>query len=211
MPRILIVIVVFAFLAGAATAGDPKAEALKLIDQGKAALEADKAQEAIESLQKAIGIIQKTMATGFAAFLPELGAEWEAAKPETSSGSWGTGENSFQWTQLQQRYTRKSDKLSVSVTMTSWPQLVTAWRTAMEQFKNPMMREMMSKDPDQKTEFIDTDGWVGMLQTMKGKSSKCTAVHGKVAVVIEFREDDMALLKKIWDGVDRKGMAAAVK
>ena len=211
MPRILTFVVIFVFLATAVSAGDPKADALKLIDQGKAALEADKAQEAIDSLQKAIGIIQKTMATGFAAFLPDLGEEWEAAKPETSAGSFGSGEEAFQWTSLERDYTRKSDKLKVTFTLTSMPQMVMGWRTMMEQLKNPMMREAMSKDPDTKLEFIDADGWVGLLKARKGKSCECTAVHGKVAVVVKFRKDDMALLKKLWEGVDRKGLAAAVK
>jgi hypothetical protein len=211
MPRTLIVVAVFAFLVTAVSAGDPKADALKLIDQGKAALEADKAQEAIDSLQKAISLIQKTMATGFAAFLPDLGDEWEAGKPEVNSGSMGSGEEAFQWTSLVRKYTRKSDKLKVSIQLTSMPQLVMGWKAAMEQFKNPMVREMMSKDPNTTIEFIEADGWVGILKTQKDRDAECTAVSGKVAVVINFRKDDMALLKKIWEGVDRKGLAAAAK
>jgi len=211
MLRNLILVLVVVGLCVAVSAADHKAEALKLIDQGKAALTADKAQEAIEHLQKAIGLIQKTLATGFAAFLPDTWEGWEAKEPESSSGSWGSGEDTFQWTQVERKYRRKSDELNVSISITSMPQMVMGLRAGLQQMKNPMVREMMMKDPNTTIEFIEADGWVGWLQTKKGKRSECTAVHEKLAVSIQFRKDDIALLKKFWEGIDRKGLAAATK
>ena len=211
MQRNLIVAIVVAGLCVAVFAADPKTDALKHIDQGKAALQADKAQEAIVHLQKAISLIQKTLMTGFVAFLPDVWEGWEAKEPESTSGSWGSGEESFQWMQVERRYTRTSDKLRAEIQITSMPQLIMGYRASMEQFKNPMVRNMLTKDPDTKVEFIDADGWVGLLQAKKGKSSECTAVHEKIAITIRIRKDDMALLKKFWEATDRKGLAGSMK
>ena len=210
MKRTLIVILII-LISVVAFAADPKADAIKHIDQGKAALQADKAQEAIVHLQKAISLIQKTLMTGFTAFLPDVWEGWEAAEPKSTSGSWGSGEDAFQWMQVERRYTRKSDKLIARIQITSMPQLITGYRTGMEQFKNPMVREMLTKDPNTTVEYIDADGWIGLLQVKKGGSSECTAVHQKIAVTIRIRKDDMSLLTKYWEAVDRKGLADSMK
>jgi hypothetical protein len=211
MQRNLIVAIVVVVICVAVYAADPKTDALNHIDQGKAALQADKAQEAIGHLQKAISLIQKTMMSGFAAFLPDVWEGWEAKEPKSTSGSWGSGEDAFQWMQVERQYTRKEDKLRAEIQITSMPQLIMGYRASMQQFKNPMVREMLTKDPDLTVEFIDADGWVGLLQAKKGRNAECTAVHEKIAITIRIRKDDMALLKKFWEAVDRKGLAGAMK
>jgi hypothetical protein len=211
MSRILTFSLAVVLVSVAVFAADPKADAIKHIDQGKAALQADKAQEAIVHLQKAISLIQKTMVTGFAAFLPEVWEGWEATEPKSSTGSWGTGEEATQWMQVERRYTRTSDKLKVEIQITSMPQLTMGLRASMQNLKNPMVREMLTKDPNTTVEFIDADGWVGLLQSNKGRHAECTAVSEKIAVTIRIRKDDLALLKKFWEAVDRKGLAASMK
>jgi hypothetical protein len=211
MSRTVAVSLVVVLLVTLVFAAAPKDEALKLIDQGRKALEADKAQEAVTCLQKAIAIIQKSVATGFAAFLPDVWEGWKADEPKVDSGSWGSGEDAFQWSNVRRKYTREEDNLRVEVSITSMPQMVMGLRASLQQIKNPMIRDMLTKDPDSKVEFIDTDGWLGMLKTDKGRRSECTAVHEKIAVSISFRKEDMDLLKKFWNAVDRKGIAAQDK
>ena len=65
MQKQVIVALVVAAMCVVVFAADPKTDALKHIDQGKVALQADKAQEAIGHLQKAISLIQKTLMSGF--------------------------------------------------------------------------------------------------------------------------------------------------
>lgn len=206
-----LVAVAVAVLGVTVFASDPKTEALTHIDQSKAALQADKAQEAIDHLQKAINLIQKTMMKGFAAFLPAVWEGWEATEPKTDAGSWGSGETAFQWMQAEKSYIRKSDKLKVDVSITNMPHLTMGYRAMIQGLKNPMVREMMKKDPSTQTEFVEVDGWFGLFQIHDGKRSEVTAMHEKVAVTIKFRGADMALLKKFFDAVDRAGIAAAAK
>jgi hypothetical protein len=211
MVRTLAVVAVVAVLGVTVFASDPKADALKHIDQGRAALVEDKARQAIDHLQKAINFIQKTLVKGFVAFLPNVWEDWEATEPKTEAGSWGTGAAAFQWMQAERSYIRKSDKLKVNVSITNMPQLTASYRAMIQGLKNPMVREMMKKDPSTQTEIIEKDGWLGLFQVHDGKRSEATAMHEKVAVIIRFRAADMALLKRFFDAVDRLGIAAAAR
>ena len=109
LTTILFVVLFLATLTIAEDA-DPTKKALGLIGKGRDALAEGRTVEAIEHLQAAIAVIQQMATSGLAAFLPEPLAGWTARKVDTTSGSWGSGEDAFQWNQASRRYDRASDK-----------------------------------------------------------------------------------------------------
>ncbi|MHC5044567.1 MAG: hypothetical protein ACYTGI_19590 [Planctomycetota bacterium] len=75
---------------------EPKASVETLIQEGLASYKAGKHQAAIQSLQKAIGLIQQSAAKGLMSFLPAAPEGWEADPATSKSGNWGAGESAIQ-------------------------------------------------------------------------------------------------------------------
>lgn len=203
---------------GLARAGDPPADdaqVLAAIDKGREAVKAGKPQEAIEQLQKAIGLIQEKAMKGLASFLPSRDeTKWEMGEVESQSGNWGSGEQAFQWSQVTRRYTKKGadDGPEVTVMISNSPQLVEGQRAAFEMFKDPAMRAVMAQaqQDGQKVEFVEDGDWLGMITTQK---DQCTvmAAHKKILVQVEVSTGDDKLAKEFWGAIDRKGLAEATK
>ncbi len=197
-----------------ALAGDAEDEAavLAAIDKGREAFQAKKPQEAIESLQKAIGLIQAKAMKNLATFLPARDdKEWELGEVDTQQGNWGSGEQSFQWTQVSRRYTKKGaeDGPEVNVMISNSPQIIEAQRSMLQMFKDPAMRAMMSQGNEgQKVDVIEDGEWLGMITSEKGRCN-ANIVHRKVMVQIEAERGDEKLVKEFWDALDRKGLAEA--
>jgi len=202
-------LLLFAVVALAAEEKDPKAEALDLIDKGRAAVVAGRPNVAVAHLQDAIAKIQAAFTKNLASFLPEPGEGWTAGEPDTNTGSWGSGEGSFQWSHASRDYTRKSDDLRVAVVISNSPQLVRAQKQMAETFKNPQMRAMMERDPDKTIETSEPDGWFVLVLTEKGRSAQVLAFKGKTMVSIDAKRDDAAAVKEIWNAIDRKGLGSA--
>jgi hypothetical protein len=204
------------FFFGVVRAGDPPAgdEAiLAAIDKGREAAKAGKGQEAIEHLQKAIGMIQAKTMKGLASFLPSRdAAQWEMGEVDSQTGNWGSGEQSFQWSQVQRRYTKKgADGPEVSVMITNSPQFIEPQRAVFEACKDPATRAMMNQaDTSQKIDVVEEDGWLGLVTT-RTESCSITALGAKVMVQIEVQPGDEKLAKEFWAAIDRKGLAAASK
>ncbi|MHC4471810.1 MAG: hypothetical protein ACYTDY_14515 [Planctomycetota bacterium] len=186
---------------------DPKAKILGHIDKGRAAFAAGKAQEAVDHLQKAIGLIQKTVEKGFAAFLPEAFEGWSRGKPDSASGIWGSGDESFQWTQASCTYRRESDGLGVEITISSSPQLIQPQRVALEMYKSPQMRKMLEMDPNKTYDFIEEGGWSGWIMTDKTGGTTLMALGDKLMVAINIRKAMHDLAKKFWGAIDTAGLA----
>lgn len=202
-------------LLGPVVAGDSEDEAqvLAAIDKGREAVKAGKPQEAIDHLQKAIGLIQAKAMKGLATFLPARDEkEWELGEVDSQSGSWGSGEQAFQWSQVQRHYSKKDadDGPEVDVMISNSPQIVEGTRAAFQMFKDPAMRAMMNQDPEQKVDMIDEDGWLGMVTTRK-ESCTIMALHEKLMVQVEVQPGDEKLAKEFWSAIDRKGLAASAK
>lgn len=201
-------------LFGPAIAGDAEDEAavLAAIDKGREAFKAGKPQEAIESLQKAIGLIQAKAMKNLATFLPARDEkEWEMGEVDTQQGNWGSGEQSFQWTQVSRRYTKKGaeDGPEVNVMISNSPQIIEAQRAMLQMFKDPAMRAMMGQGNEgQKVDVIEDGEWLGMITVEKERCS-ANIVHKKVMVQIEAERGDEKLVKEFWAAVDKAGLAEA--
>jgi hypothetical protein len=197
-----------------ALAGDPPADeaVVAAIDKGREAFKAGRDQEAIEQLQKAIGLIQAKAMKGLEAFLPTRDAEkWEAGEIDSQSGNWGSGETAFTWSQVQRRYTKKGveDGPEVTVMITSWPQMIEGQRAMMQMYKDPAMRAMIGQDPNgPKMELIEKDGWVGMITTQNDDCSIVT-LHEKIMVQVQVNKAETDIAKEFWDAMDRKGLGEA--
>ncbi len=216
--RVRLTLVALPLLFALVLAGDPPAEGdpaiVAAIDKGREAFKAGKDQEAIENLQKAIGLIQAKAMKGLAAFLPSRDeTQWEMGEVESQSGNWGSGETAFTWSQVSRRYTKKGGDggPEVNVMISNSPQLIEAQRGMVQMFKDPAMRAMMAQNQDgQKMDFIEEGGWLGMITTQKDSCS-VQVFHTKVMVQIEVTNGDDKLAKEFWAAIDRDGLGAASK
>lgn len=205
-------------LLALAVAGDPPAEGdeavLAAIDKGREAFKAGRDQEAIENLQKAIGLIQAKAMKGLAAFLPSRDeAQWEMGEIDSQSGNWGSGETAFTWSQVQRRYTRRGvdDGPEVTVMISNSPQLIEAQRGMVQMLKDPAMRAMMAQaQGGQKIDFVEEGGWLGMITT---ENDRCNAMvfHAKVMVQVQVNRGDDKLAKEFWAAIDRDGLGGVSK
>jgi len=211
--RAKLVLLTLPFIFLPVLAGDDGDEAvLAAIDKGREAVKAGKPQEAIELLQKAIGMIQAKAAKGLATFLPTRDEKvWEMGEVETQQGNWGSGDQSFQWSQVQRRYTKKGqeDGPEVSVMISNSPQFIQMHQATLQMLKDPMMRAAVNQgNEDSKIDVIEEGEWLGMVTTEK---ERCTIIasHKKVMVQIEAERGDEKLAKEFWTAIDRDGLAKA--
>jgi hypothetical protein len=195
-------------------AGDAEDDAavLDAIDKARDAYKGGKPHDAIDLLQKAIGLIQAKSMRNLATFLPTRDEkEWEMGDIDTQNGNWGSGDQVFHWTQVDRHYKKKgSDEgPEVTVTISNSPQIIEATRAMLQTFKDPAMRAMMNQaNPDQKVDVIEDGEWFGMLTKEKERCS-ATILHEKVMVQIESTTGDDKLVKDFWAAIDNKGLAAA--
>ncbi len=193
-------------------AGDAVKEAAALIDKGKAELLAGNAEAAIESLQKAIGIIQDAFRKKLETFVPRSFGDFKGGEIDSQSGSWGSGKEAAQWTTVRCTYRREADRRQVTLTISSSPQLVNGMRQAMKMYDDPRMREMMKMNPDLSLEKVEGGGFAGWLISEKGGATRIVAFGGRVLLEIETSGNDDAAkgaVKACFEAVDRKGLAAA--
>lgn len=197
-----------------ALAGDPAPEEaiLDAIDKAREAVKTGKDQEAITQLQKAIGLIQAKAMKGLSAFLPTRDEkEWEMGEIDTQTGNWGSGEQSFQWSQVSRHYKKKGadDGPEVNVMISNSPQLIEAQRGMVQMLKDPAMRTMMQQG-GQKIDFIEEGGWLGMV-TQQDSNCSASIFHTNLMVQIEVTNGDAKLAKEFWAAMDKDGLARMQK
>jgi hypothetical protein len=201
-------------LLAPAIAGVAEDEALVLaaIDKGREAFKAGKPQEAIENLQKAIGLIQAKGMRSLATFLPARDEkEWELGEVDTQQGNWGSGEQSFQWTQATRRYVKKNaeDGPEISVMITNSPQMIEPQRAMLQMMRDPAMRAAMNQGKDaQKVDMIEEGEWLGMITTEQDRTT-ALVLHKKAMVQIEVHRGGDKIAREFWAAIDRNGLAAA--
>jgi len=184
-----------------------------LCDQARSALERGEGQKAIELLQQAIARIQESSVRGLATFLPRAPEGWTREEPETASGTWGAGGQSFQWSNVTCRYTRESDGATANITLTNQPQLLQGQQAMAKMLENPMMAQAMNQDPRKKIELLKEEGWTAWRVVEAAGDAQIVALSGSVMLMIDLSPGDAALLDSFWKGTERKGLAkaAAVK
>jgi len=184
---------------------------LSAIDKGREAYRAGKAQESIRHLQKAIKLIQQTAVRGLASFLPDLGEGWTADEPNTTSGSWNANGTDMQWTQVTRSYQHEERGLTLDVTITNWPQMIQGVRAMVQMFKNPQMRAAMDGDKKKKHELVEGDGWTGLLITEGTRRTSFQTYNEDVMVTMEIGTGDAALVRSVWQGMDRRGLGESTR
>ncbi|MGQ0613245.1 MAG: hypothetical protein ACT4PV_05850 [Planctomycetaceae bacterium] len=205
----LILLLPIAFAQGEEKPPPPAdAALLAQVDKARAAIVAGKQQDAVPYLQEAIRFIQEAALKGITAFLPKRDKPWVMGEIESNTGTWGSGKEAYQWSQTSRTYER--DEQRVVVTISTSPQLIEAQRAGLEMFRNPQMRAMLQQDEERTVEFIDADGWFGMLTTEREGGSSMIVLHKKVMVNLELATGSATLAREFWESIDRRGLAAAV-
>ena len=209
--RIQIVAVVLVSIASVCAvvraAGTGQANVETLINKALAAYKEHQTNQAIEYLQKAIGIMQKSMEKGLAACLPKAPPGWTAGKVKSDSVSIGSGDQATTYTQTSQTFTRTSDKLRVTVTFATSPQLIQAHMAMAAAWKNPQMLAMMNRDPDKKIQPIDKNGWNGWVVVEKGRTADVTVVRSGMLVGVKAGKGGEAVAKQFLNAIDLKALA----
>lgn len=213
----LLLVAFFVLLSGLTAAEEPAAEpvqaALAQIDSGRAALVAGNAQEAIDRLQRAIGIIQAKVARSLSSYLPASVGDLVGGEVDIQSGSWGAGDDSFQWNSATRTYrrapddARADDDLSVEVMISNSPQLLEVHKASFEMYENPQMREMLEKSGNVKIETIREGAWKGFILSQPDQGAQVLAVAERMMLQIQSSSGDMALMKKFWKAIDTEGLA----
>ncbi len=200
------------FLPLSATAppqGEVAGKLEELTTKAKEAYSNGKPKDAVNYLQQAIGAIQEEGVQGLATFTPIIPKNWKADEAKTTTGMWGgvggTAASSFQWSNVTRKYVRESDGLKMDVTISNWPQIITAQRASIQMIKsNPMFAQMMNQDPNKKMTIIDQDGWIGMRQIQKGRRAEIMVMGKSTMVMLKLSKDDEAALDLFWKSMRLK-------
>ena len=190
---------------------DPTKAALTHIDQGKEALLAGDSEAALEHLQKAIGLIQQTVEKKLETFLPKALEGWTRGDVNTSSGSWGSGEGTFQMTTATCEYTHKETERQISVQVSNSPQLLMGLKQMIEMFGNEQYRAMMAANANMKLEEVSAGGFKAWLMVDKEGSAQVMAAAEKIMVQVEGDAEDAAAVKAYWSAIDHEGLAGSGK
>lgn len=180
-----------------------------LINQAIEAYREGRKQEAADLLQKAAGLIQKEGERGFASFLPPAGDGWERGEVDSQSGTWGSGGQTYQWTQVSADYTKGDARVEISIS--SSPQLIEAQKAMAEMVKDEGYRAAMMADGEQKIDLFTRDGWSGWTQVEKDGNATRWAISEKLMIQIEVSGGDEATLNRFSDQLDWAGLAASAR
>lgn len=180
-----------------------------LITKGLAAYQAGKSAQALADLQQAIALIQEQLFQSLGAHFPEAPDGWKADKIKSQAMSMGSGQGSGSWTQISRTYTRVSDKIKVTLSLTNSSQLLASQQAAAEAYRNPMMMQMMNQDPNTTAELIDRDGWTGWKIIEKGSKAQIIAFSQLCLLSLDAGKADEEALDTIFNAIDLKALAEA--
>ena len=175
----------------------------------RSARKAGKNQVAIQKLQAAIDVLQRSGAKSLVSFLPPSMPGWKAGEPKTVTGNWGAGAQAFQWTQVSRTYTRDEDGLRVNVQFTNSPQLIQGQRQMAAMFANEQYVKMMNNDPNKEIRVFKKVGWTGWTILEKGRKANGVALSEDVMVTLDVSQDKEEVFAKFWKGVDFDGILAS--
>lgn len=197
-------------LAAAVSAQGPGAisttEFDRLLEEARQAYAKGENPVAIQKLQQAIDFIQQSGAKTLASFLPRAMDGWTANEPQTVTGNWGSGLQSFQWTQASRKYTREKDGLRVNVQITNSPQLIQGQRQMATMFENEQYIKMMNQDPNKKVRLFKKEGWTGWTIIESNGNANGVALSEDVMVTLDVNKGTEEVFTKFWKGVDFDGI-----
>jgi hypothetical protein len=140
---------------GAKSAPDAIREGLSLYEKGKPG-------EAIQSLQKAIELIQQQQQAGVENYLPKTIAGWKAGEVEREQYAGGTGDGAAAFFKVSRTFTRPGDEAQMTVSLLNAPELIVPQKALLDGMKaNPMLLQAMSQQGNVKATFVERDGWAG--------------------------------------------------
>jgi len=178
---------------------DPEA----LIRKALEAYRSEDAQRSIELLQAAIDRIQAESSTGLGARLPAVPEGWKADEPKVSSGVWGGGGQSVQWSTAERVY--RKDDLVVRVSISNSPQLIQPQRAMLGMMSNEQYLKMMNADPERQIQPFERAGFTGWTTVEEGRNANAVALGDGVMIHVDVNRDRKEVLDRFLNGVDFKG------
>ena len=195
---------------GAAEVGKDVGAAIR---EGLAQYEKGRASEAIQSLQKAIDLIQQGQQAGVEGFLPKALAGWKAGELEREQFAAGTGETQTSFFKVSRPFTREKDDARLEVSLINSPQYIMPQKEILKVWKgNPMILQALNQDENARTAFVERDGWAGWTRVDKGAPESQLILIGE-GWLLEVRVGiaDAGLLDQALAGVNLKGIAGTAK
>jgi len=186
------------------------ASADEVRDKAEAALrawEAGRGDDAIALLQDAIAAIQGGTEAGLAAALPDRVGEYVGDEVESASGSWGSGTQAMQWISATRSYAREGGGESVTVSLSTSPQMLEGQRAMMAMFQDPQMLAMMNTEPGRRVELVDEAGFRGWVTIEEGVA-QMTAIGEKLMATIEVHDGDVATLARFRQAIPLRDLAS---
>jgi hypothetical protein len=202
-------VVLLLFLPAFAEEADVEA----LVRKAMEAYRAGRKHDAVDLLTKAANLIQKEGERGLVAFLPAAPEGWRREEVQSSSGTWGSGESAFQWTQVDVEYVRgeEEEQVRVKVSISSSPVVVQAQKPMVDMLRNEQYLAMVNQDPDRKMKVFTKDGWNGFTVVEKEGSASLTALTEKLVCNIEAPSGDARLLGQFIGLLDWRGLGESVR
>jgi hypothetical protein len=209
MSRIVAAVLVLGLSCGFCFGEEQSEQVQAVVSKALDAYKEGRTQEAISQLQQAIAIMQQSQQTGMASFFPKPPDGFEAGQVDSQSATFGSGKQAGSYTHVSRVYTRKSDDLTVTVSLTDSPELIQAQKMVAEQFKNPSAVAAMNQNPDVVIKTLQGDGWFGWMTVNKKSDAQVTAFCNGCVLSINVNKPDQQVVEIFWQGINLKGLAAA--
>jgi hypothetical protein len=216
MARRLLVLAVLVGLcaAGVAMAGStPSAASVKEVQDLSASavkeFEAGNGAKAVDLLQKAITVVQKTMTGNLAACLPNPPDGWDADRIKEEAIA-ATGAGLSQWSRVSRKYTHRTDKVEVNVDLTNSPVFVQMQETVWKTYQNAELLKMLNQNPNSQISLVDRDGWKGYTTVEKNRSVQTTLFVAGGLLTLNVSKDDPAAATQFLGLIDLKRAAQSL-
>lgn len=197
-------------IGGMMFAAEKQATFDDLIAKATKAQKDGKIQDAINALQEAVALLQKSQEKGIASFFPKAPDGWKAGEVKSDSSTAGSGGEAFSVSASSCEYTGK-DNSNVKISLFTSPQMVEGQKAAVAALKDPQTLAAMNAGPDTKISMIDKDGWVGLRSIEKNSSAaSIVAFAGQTMLEIRVNKADEKTLELFFSAINLKGLAAAV-
>lgn len=203
---------VMCLASGPTSAGSPDPDTVKTVQDltgnGAKEFSAGNSNKAVDLLQQAISLIQKSMTTSLVNFLPNPPAGWDAGKVE--EGAMATNvQGNIQGYHVSRKYTKKEDKTRVKVEINGSEIFVQGMK---ERWKSttPELLKILNRSPDVQTRIVERDTWKGFVTQRKGKRAEAALFVAGGLLTVEVTPDREEILDQFIGMIDLAGLAKAL-